>query len=195
MNAVVLGLLEREWEAQSGRDRPFAITCRVTEVLELAYGGAVRDLPEAGTPGDLLAGLGPAAPAPWALRVLTALSELDHRPVPAPAEAGTLVRPGPAPPLPLRPGQAATPARARQLTVSAARPRIRVTRLVGAHLLAAGAGFGLAMTLGSSSVLLGTFAAVAGAWAALLIPARKPPGAIGAFHDDDKPDREANPHA
>ncbi|MEO3872716.1 hypothetical protein ABGB18_28210 [Nonomuraea sp. B12E4] len=193
MNAVVLGLLEREWEAQSGRDRPFAITCRVTEVLELAYGGAVRDLPDAGTPGDLLAGLGPVTPAPWALRVLTSLSELDHH-TPAPPETGILVRADLPPALPAATARTGQPAPSPRAGQPAARPRVRLSRLVGAHVLAAGGGFGLATALGDSPVLLGTFAAVAGAWVALLIPAKSSRG-IGAFHDDDAADREASPQA
>lgn len=212
MNAVVLGLLEREWEAQSGRGAPFAVTCRVTEVLELAYGGAVRDLPDARTPADLLTALGPAAPSPWALRVLTALSALDQ-PVTAP-ETFALTRtdplgetdpsPGRTDPLPRRDLFAGTdplgrtdpsPALPGPPAVPASPSPVRLTRLAGAHLLAVGAGAGLATVLGSSPVLLGTLAAVAGAWAALLVPARKPCRANGAFHDDDTQDRGADPRA
>ncbi|MEV0390275.1 hypothetical protein [Nonomuraea sp. NPDC050643] len=163
MNAVVLGLLEREWQAQSGRDVPFAITSRVTEVLELAYGGAVHDLPDATTPAGLLAALGPAVPSPWALRVLTALSALD-RSTPAPP-ATALARTDPPPAPPAQPDRPAAPV---------PRPRVRLSRLLGAHVLAGGAGFGLAAAWGDSPVLLGVLAAVAGAWAALLVPARKP---------------------
>jgi hypothetical protein len=98
MNAVVLGLLDREWEAQSGRADHFIVTPRVIEVLELAYAGlvfggpefeawafdgpaagiALSNLADAHTPTDVLEALGPADPSPWAQRLLTALSSCEH---------------------------------------------------------------------------------------------------------------------
>jgi hypothetical protein len=182
VQAALADLLDREWQAQSARMAPLAMTSTVRESIELvlaespfgvfAVAGELSH--PAGSPGELLERLRdrlPAAISPWTARTLRRVGSL--RPVQpllmAPAAPAALEPPAPeAPAPPQPPAPPEPPARPEPPTLERRRRRLApALALAGASGALAGAGLGalahaLALAHAPSGALAGALAATLG---------------------------------
>lgn len=176
---VLSDLLDREWEAQSGRTAPLGISSTVRAGVELVFAessdgifGAAPDLRQAAaSPGELLDRLRDRLPTeldPWTWRTLRAVGAL-RPPQPLLSAAAPLQLEAPAPPAPwLEPHTVAPAAVERPVLSGASRP-LAIASACGAVLGAPFAVLGatVATPAAAAGAVLGALAAAAGGVVAL----------------------------